>query len=168
MNIEINKNDKIFLDTNILVFLFSPSFVISKEWQISKYSQIFLKLVEQKNEIYINSHVISEFINLCLRMDFNKNYNKGNCKNYKKDYRKSDDYKDTMKIILSQLKKILKLVRVINDDLSSFNIFNEYQKNIELDFNDLIISKTTMNNNLILLSDDNDFDDYKGVKRFKI
>jgi len=166
--IQINRNDKFFVDTNILIFLFSPSFVTSEEWQISKYSQIFSKLVEQENEIYINSHVISEFINLCLRMDYNKNFNKDNNKNFKKDYRKSEDYKNTMKIILSELKKILKLVIIINDDLVKFDIFDEYQKNIELDFNDLIIAHTTIKNSLMLLSDDNDFDNYTGIKRFKI
>jgi len=164
--IQIDPNEKIFLDTNILVFLFSPAFVDSKKWQIEKYNQIVSRLLSSGNKMYINSHVVSEFINLCLRMDFNKNFNKDKNKNFKNDYRKSADYTNTLGIILSELKKILDITSTVNDDFVSFDILSECKCNQQLDFNDLVIARTVINNNFSLLSDDTDFDYYQGIKKF--
>lgn len=162
--IKVDPEEKVFLDTNILIFLFSPSFVTSASWQIDKYSQIFAKLVENKNEMYINSLVVSEFINRCLRIDFDKNYNNDN-KDFKRDYRQSSEYEQTLKVILNELKKILALTITIDDDFSSFNVISEFKNNSQLDFNDLIIARTVINNGFSLLSDDQDFDHYEGIKK---
>ena len=172
MNIEnlikIDSEEKIFLDTNILVFLFSPSFVNSKEWQIEKYNQIVSKLLLDGNKMYINSHVVSEFINVCLRIDFDKNFNTNKDKNFKKDYRISTNYGNTLSIILSELKKILKITSTINDDFVSFDILSECTCHQQLDFNDLIIARTVINNDFLLLSDDKDFNNYDGLKTIKL
>ncbi len=172
MNIEslinINKDEKVFLDTNILIFLFSPSFVYSEEWQINKYNQIVSKLLDNGNMMYINSHVVSEFINRCLRIDFDKNFNQNKDKNFKNDYRKSSDYDHALRIILAELKKILSITSTVNDDFVSFDILLEYKNNAQLDFNDLIIARTVINNNLMLLSDDRDFNNFKGLNKVNL
>lgn len=156
--------DKIFIDTNILIFLFSPTFVESEKWQIDKYSEIFLNLIENKNKLYINSVVISEFINQCLRIDFNKHYNTSGTKDFKRNYRKSDEYKNTLRIILNQLKKILKKTIKIDDNFSKFDTIEEYKISINIDFNDLIIAKTVIDNDFKLLTNDGDFKDYPNIQ----
>lgn len=138
----INDSDKVFIDTNILIFLFSPSYVHSKSSQISKYSAVFASLLEKKCDLYINSHVVSEFINRCLRIDFDNNFNKNKDKNYKEDYRGSSDYLTTIEIVLKELKKFLKLAKHINDDFVSFDISLAYKTTKESDFNDLLIAET--------------------------
>lgn len=158
------KQDEVFIDTNILVFLFSPSFIPTKEWQYSKYSPILTELIENKNKLYINSHVVSEFINSCLRRDFNENFNQDGSKDYKKDYRNSPEYDETLRLTLNQLKKILKKTIQIDDNFSSFEILEEYKKNTNMDFNDLIIAKSTVLNNLKLLTDDKDMSKYPNIK----
>lgn len=43
---KISSEDRVFIDTNILIFLFSPDFVSSKEYQIDRYSKVFEMLVQ--------------------------------------------------------------------------------------------------------------------------
>lgn len=154
---KIESTDKVFIDTNILIFLFSPSYVKSTTDQVDKYSAIFAKLIENKCNLYINSHVVSEFINRCLRIDFENNFNINGDKKYKTDYRGSEEYLKTIKIVLKQLKKLLKSVSHINDDFESFDISSAYEATKENDFNDLIIADTVLKNDLKLLTDDKDF-----------
>lgn len=161
----IRKEDQVFIDTNILIFLFSPSSIIkSPTYQIKKYSAVFTKLIENKCNLYVNSHVVSEFINRCLRDDFNNNFNINMDKDYKKDYRGSNEYKKTIKIVLKQLKKFLSTTNHINDDFESFDITKAYETTVESDFNDLIIADTVKKNNLKLLTDDNDFKTSLGIE----
>lgn len=162
---KIVKDDKVFIDTNILIFLFSPDFVSSREYQVDKYSNIYAKLIENQCKLYINSHVVSEFINKCLRIDFNKNFqNEERTKEFKKDYRGSSQYKETLSTILHELNKFMSLnVSQIDDDFSNFDINREYIENDNSDFNDLIIARNVINNNLKLLSDDADFFSYKEI-----
>ncbi len=150
----IEESDNVFIDTNILIFLFSPSFVNSREFQVEKYSSIMSLLIQKKCKLFINELVVSEFINRCMRIDFERNFNKNNDKNFKRDYRKSQEYKDTLKIVINELNKFLKFSKQINDDFINFEI----SENIEADFNDLIIADTVKKNNLKLLSDDGDYE----------
>lgn len=160
----IRKEDQVFIDTNILIFLFSPSSIIkSPTYQIKKYSAVFTKLIENKCNLYVNSHVVSEFINRCLRDDFNNNFNINGDKNYKKDYRGSGDYEKTIKIVLKQLKKFLEKSNHINDNFELFDISKAYESTKESDFNDLIIADTVKKNNFKLLTDDTDFKTTLGI-----
>lgn len=153
-SVYIEESDNVFIDTNILIFLFSPSFVNSREFQVEKYSSIMSLLIQKKCKLFINELVVSEFINRCMRIDFERNFNKNNDKNFKRDYRKSQEYKDTLKIVINELNKFLKFSKQINDDFINFEI----SENIEADFNDLIIADTVKKNNLKLLSDDGDYE----------
>lgn len=160
----IKKEDRVFVDTNILIFLFSPSSIIkSSTHQIQKYSAVFAKLLENKCDLYVNSHVVSEFINRCLRDDFNSNFNINGDKDYKKDYRGSVEYNTTIRIVLKQLKKFMATSKHINDDFESFDLSKAYDTTSESDFNDLIIADTVKKNNLKLLTDDNDFKTSMGI-----
>lgn len=154
---KISAEDQVFIDTNILIFLFAPSFSNSKKYQVDKYSAIFEKLVEKKSTLYINATVISEFINRCMRLDFNHNFNADQSKDFKKDYRPSSEYQKTLDIVLKQLNKFLKRAKQINDNFESFNIISEITSNQQSDFNDLVIADTVRKNNFKLLSDDGDF-----------
>lgn len=163
---KINSNDNVFLDTNILIFLFSPSFVSSKEYQVDTYSKIFEKLIENNSAMYINSIVISEFLNRCLRIDFNKNFqNNSNTKDYKIDYRGSVEYQKTLATLLKELNKMFNVFKIkqLDDRFSNFDTITEFKNSTELDFNDLIIARNVIDNGFKLLSDDGDFDNYEGI-----
>lgn len=162
---KINKNDCVFIDTNILIFLFSPDFVKSQDYQIDKYSSIYAKLVENNCKLFINSHIVSEFINRCLRIDFEKNVqDTSRSKKFKTDYRGTSAYKKTLTIILKELKKFMSInVTQINDNFKNFDIQKECKISNSLDFNDLIITRNVIDNKLKLLSDDQDFHNYPEI-----
>ena len=155
-----SKNEKVFIDTNILIYLFSPGFVSSNEKYIEQYSEILDILLQNDAKLYISSVVVSEFINRILRIDYEKN--KDVYPNFKQDYRKSEKYKETLRLILKELKKILKISNKINDAFDDFDLLLWYQRdtNQNLDFNDLQIAFIVENNNLKLLSNDSDFDNF--------
>ncbi len=155
----IDKEDRVFIDTNILIFLFSPDFVSSHEYQVDKYSKILELLLMNNNELYINSLVISEYINRCLRIDFEKNFqDKNRTKDFKRDYRDSERYTQTLRLIKKSLKKFLKQnVKQINDGFEEIDILEELNHLDKLDFNDLMIVKSIETYGLKLLSDDGDF-----------
>ena len=157
---KISENEKVFIDTNILIYLFSPDFVSSNEAFIEKYSNIFDILLQKNAQFYISSVVVSEFINRILRIGYEKN--KEIYPDFKRDYRKSEEYKETLKLILNELKKILKISQKINDDFGDFNVLSWYKKdaNQDLDFNDLHIAFCIKKNNLKLLSNDGDFENF--------
>ncbi len=162
---KINSDDKVFIDANILIFLFSPDFVHSKKSQIDRYSSIFEKSIEEKCEIYINSHVISEFINTCLRIDFKKHFkDEKDLKDFKKDYRNTKRHDETLNLIMAKLKDFSKLnVIQLDDKFSDFDIQDNYKNNKESDFNDLIIAYNVNKYNLKLLSDDKDFNNNHNI-----
>jgi len=157
---KISETDKVFIDANILIYLFSPDFVSSKERHIEQYSKILEILLQKNAQLYISSIVISEFINRVLRIDYEKN--KDTYPDYKRDYRKSEEYKETLKLVLKELKKILKISCQINDEFSEFDILNWHQKdnNQDLDFNDLHIAFIVKKNDFKLLSNDMDFENF--------
>jgi predicted nucleic acid-binding protein len=157
---KISKQEKVFIDTNILIYLFSPDFVSSNEKYIEQYSKILEMLLENKAQIYISSIVVSEFINRILRIDYEKN--KEIYPDFKKDYRKSEEYKNTLKLVLKQLRKIFKISHKIEDNFIEFDVLDWYKKdsNQDLDFNDLHIAFIVEKNGLKLLSNDSDFENF--------
>ena len=157
---QIQKNEKVFIDTNVLIYLFSPDFVSTNQKQIDEYSQILDILLQKEANIYISSVVISEFINRILRINYKKNIDK--YPDFKKDYRNSNEYKNSLNLILKQLKKILQISIKIDDNFSEFEILEWYKKdiNMDLDFNDLIISFIVENYKFKLLTNDKDFEKF--------
>jgi len=165
-NYTFTENDKIFIDTNIWVFLFSPSFIDSAEWQIEKYSTIFSNLIESNAKIFISGTVISEFINLCLKTDFNKSFNRDGTKNYKRDYRGSSNYNETYSIIINEVKRIFAIpnITLVNDEFSSMYVEELLSQYRQSDFNDLIIYHISQEYNLKVLTNDGDFSDFENIQ----
>jgi predicted nucleic acid-binding protein len=154
------KNKNILIDTNIWIFLFSPSFIPTTRNQnkIDKYDNLFNSLIEDNNFLF-NSLIISEFINRCLRIDF-QSRTEFKDKNFKTDYRNSNEYKESLKLILSQVKKIYKVAKPVNDDFTQYNI-KEFKE--DLDFNDSIILFQSLKDDLLILTDDKDFQKYTNI-----
>lgn len=69
MSYEPKADDKIFLDTNIWLYLFCPIGNYKNEI-IDQYSTVFYKILKSGCRIYTTSLVISEFFNTYCRIDF--------------------------------------------------------------------------------------------------
>jgi len=156
----ISSNDKILIDTNILIYIFCPLYSQKFESKIDTYSTILQEIQKQNSKILLSSIVVSEFINRWLRLDFDKNIqDKEHSKNFKKDYRGTDRYNRVLKQILKQIEKLYVNYNIenINDSFDKFDIISSYEDKNN-DFNDLLLAYISSSNNLKILTDDNDFD----------
>lgn len=156
--------EKLFFDTNIWYFIYGPRPVKPRPDEIvsrNQYSNAFKKIQENKCFIYIDTLIISEFVNAFAK-DMWKRYNwnlpEGSKLNYK-DYRRTQEFKKIVKIIISETKKIFKDATKCNLDFESmdFNsLFLEYEK-CSLDLNDVIYNDLCGIKGFTLVTHDKDF-----------
>lgn len=154
----INNKDNIFIDANVLIFILYPT---NRPYKYSQYINIISTLQQQQCQMFINSLVVSEFINVILRLDFNilRQQNSQAYRNFKRDYRNTQNYIDTLRFAITELDKFCKMYNVAhtNDDFDKVNITSLYANGYEFDFNDLIIAESVRSNGFKLLTDDRDF-----------
>ncbi len=144
------KGKGIFFDANILIYLFWPTGQYDYE---NEYASIFKKLLQQKNNLYIDFLVMSEVINCVARTEYKKQASKQKFKEFKysEDGKKvfNDIYIIVKDTILEQFGVILK--QFDKQEIVSYLVVDE------LDFVDKAIVKHCKENNLILLTNDKDF-----------
>ena len=157
----INFSTELFFDTNIWLFLFGQLAGHKKDRQ-KEYSKLFEKALQKKCPIFITSMIISEFANVILRDEFKKwsrDSNKINLK-YKDDFVGTEAYKEKVKAVKIQLNKILSLPNIVKqpDSFNSLSLENVLSDFGTADFNDAYINEIVNNRNLILVTDDGDFE----------
>ena len=149
---QTQSGDKFLFDTNIWFYIYY-SMGYKNEKKISKYSGFYKSILNK--EIFITSQIVSEFINQCLRYDYNDINN--NYKNFK-DYRNSADGKKSMSIIKPVIiNKILINCKKLNDTITINQLISMTEKSIEVDFNDILSVEQTKQEQLKIVTDDSDF-----------
>ena len=150
--------DVLLFDTNIWFFIYGPQ--KPKDSKVSIYSNALKHILAANSQIYIDTLIISEFINTYSRREFqiiqeikNKPYTDF------KSFRKSKDFTDISKKISETVKQILKNCRLTKiefelDDM--VRLLTEYAIG-NSDFNDQIIVDICRKNKLKLVTDDGDF-----------
>lgn len=154
------QTDKVLIDTNVLLKLFYP---LSFDTKSDEYETLFASLIKAKTHLIISSIQISEFINRCIRIQFNlyKDSLHNNNLEFKKDYRSTRDYKEKMNAILDIVKTdILKNFIFIDDGFSNMKIEKIFLYGFSYDFNDSLIVEIVRQNKAILITDDADFANY--------
>jgi len=140
----------IFVDANVLIYLFWPTGQHSFE---SNYARVFRNLLRQGNNLYVDFLVISEVVNRVLRIE----HQKLNSDQKFKDFRNSQDGKDVISdIYLIVQSDILSSFKIIGksfnkSDIEGFLIVDQ------LDFVDKATVAICAENNLVLLTNDRDF-----------
>lgn len=145
-------SDRLFLDTNIWLFIYGPS---STNSRVEVYSQVFKSILEAKCKIFIDALIVSEFINRYARIKQGLVAPKTNFK----DFRKSKEFKSIALSIASDTSRVLAHCCQIDSGFESVdmdNVLQVYKEGFS-DFNDQIVSSLCNNKNLILLTDDGDF-----------
>lgn len=146
---QLNGRD-IFLDANILIYLFWPTGQYHFE---QNYARVFRNLLRQQNNLFVDFLMISEVINRILRIE----HKKINPTQKFKDFRNSQDGIDAINDIY---------IIVKNEILNRFNILGKVfdKQDIELfltiddlDFVDKATVKLCKENTLVLLTNDKDF-----------
>lgn len=93
------KDQKIVLDTNILINLFYPINFSNRD----VCDELYARILKNGSKLLITSIQLSEFINRCIRFEYNQ-YRAGigdSSLDYKKNYRSTEDYNEKMNAILS-------------------------------------------------------------------
>lgn len=151
-------DQRFILDTNVLIKLLYPA--MSQE-NSEPYENLYKSIIATNAKLIISSVQISEFINRCIRFQFNlwKEEQDGSIDtDFKSGYRNSDDYRESMNAILDIIKDdILSRSTCIDDQFSKMNTDNLYQYGFSYDFNDSLIAEIARLNNAILITDDRDF-----------
>lgn len=91
--------DTITFDTNILIKLLYPAM---NDANMRVYENLYAKVLQEKSKLIISSIQISEFINRCIRFQFQlyQKVQNDTTIEFKKDYRDTDDYRASMEAIL--------------------------------------------------------------------
>jgi len=152
-------NNKYFLDTCVLLFIFSSLVTTPQHLQVkvAKYSQALNSIINSQGGIFTSIIVLSEYINRSARETY-QTFFKSKYPNYK-DYRKSQDFIPYAKIIENELENILKTLKVINHKnikKELIDLIKDYGSGNK-DFNDQLIAELCEDNNIHLITDDKDF-----------
>jgi len=140
----------IFLDANILIYLFWPTGQHNFE---QNYARVFSDLLRQKNNLFVDFLVISEVINRVVRIE----HQKINPTQRFKDFRNSPDGQEVLSDIYMIVKNdILDRFSIIGKAFSKQDIENSLVVD-ELDFADKGIAQICRENVLVLLTNDKDF-----------
>ncbi len=148
---QLNGRD-VFLDANILIYLFWPT---GQHLFENNYACVFSHLLRQNNKLYVDFLVISEVINRVVRIE----HQKLNPAQKFKEFRNSQEGQDTLKDIYLIVKdEILSKLNVIGKAFNKQEIENSLIVD-KLDFVDKAIVTLCKKNTLVLLTNDKDFKD---------
>lgn len=143
------QESKIFVDTNILIYIFWPT----NSYNEKVYSKALSGLLKQGNKLYINFLVISEAINRMIRIEYSKNSYFTNFK----DYRDSKDGKQALEDIYTIIKDdILNRFKIIDKGFNKEEI-EKFLIVEDIDIIDNAIVNVCKENDMILLTHDGDF-----------
>jgi|SRR5690606_7317448 len=144
------KDRAVFLDANILIYLFWPT---GQHHFEKNYARVFKSLLKQKNKMLVDFLIISEVINRVIRIE----HQKINPNQRFKDFRNSQEGKEALNDIYLIIKyDVLNQFEVIGKAFDKQDIENKLIID-ELDFVDKAIVELCQEHNLVLLTNDKDF-----------
>lgn len=152
------QNDKLFFDANIWIYLFYPVGNYKRDI-IKKYDGFFKKILEVNTSIFISSLILSEFVNTCVRLEFNdlRRKNPEKYKDFKKDFRITEEYKKLMTDIKLIVGKILKISKRMDDEFVSIDLEKVFTDMNKADFNDKYYQELLRDKNIKVVTNDYDF-----------
>lgn len=140
----------VFLDANILIYLFWPT---GQQFFEQNYARVFGNLLRQNNKLCVDFLVISEVINRVIRIE----HQKINPVQKFKDFRNSQEGQEALKdIYLIIQNNVLSRFDIIGKTFSKQDIENSLIVD-ELDFVDKATVALCKENALVLLTNDKDF-----------
>ena len=153
------KDQKIVLDTNILINLFYPINFSNRD----VCDELYARILKNGSKLLITSIQLSEFINLCIRFEYNQ-YRAGigdSSLDYKKNYRSTEDYNEKMNAILSIVRSdIVKNFQFVDDGFSRMQPDEIFIYGFSYDFNDALLAAFVKEQDAILVTNDYDFINY--------
>lgn len=157
-NYTVGSNEEFFFDTNVWMFLFAP-LAGAKQNKQKAYSKLLGEIVSRGATIWINSQVVAEYINRCLRMEFaewkNRTHSYG--ADFKHDFRLTSDYASTLQDTKSQVLAILQKSTKYPDDFHTVDIDAIISSmGQSFDYGDAVIVDLCKRKKFKLVTDDSD------------
>lgn len=157
-------SDVILMDTNILIDLFYP---MNPEKNVKDISDLYQRMLKAKSKMIITSIQVSEFVNKCIRFQFDLYKSHcPECVRFKQDYRNTDDYTQSMAMIVQLLKnEWMQKMTFVDDKFSELSFDKILNFKISYDFNDAILFEIAKKYNAIIITNDADIINYdvKGI-----
>lgn len=141
------------------MFLFSP-ISGANAFQQRVYSNLLKSIQSSRATVYINSLVVSEYMNRSLRLNYNvwkgQELAAGNrFVEYKKDFRATEDFENAHQAASAEMSDILSIAHRRPDDFNALNM-DAIIRAKGMDFNDAYYAQFCKLNRLILVTDDKD------------
>ena len=146
--------DKLFLDTNIWLYLYGPA--KPRSYWRTIYESVFNRMLRAKSRIYIDVLVVSEFINAYARLKWR---DASSYPNTFKTFRSSSDFKTVAQNIATHIQQIIKHCARIESGFTTLpmnDLLDDYISG-DSDFNDQVITEICKNNGFTLITNDGDF-----------
>lgn len=140
----------VFLDANVLIYLFWPTGSLS--WE-NTYATAFARLLRQQNKLCVDLLVISEVINRAIRSEHVKLQPALKFKQFRDSQEGKDALEDIYKVVEND---ILNRFHFIGKAFSKEEV-DSFLSVDTLDFVDKAILKICKDNNCVLLTNDKDF-----------
>jgi predicted nucleic acid-binding protein len=150
--------ESFFVDANVWLFLCYPKGNYKRQ-EAEVYSNFIDKARRAGAKFYTSSQVLSEFVNRCLRNDFQLRFkNTSGNKDFKRDFRDTTLYTESLEqTVLPSIKNILKLSHRCPDNFDVCNFDQLLDELRIVDFNDACHLQVARRNNWILITHDGDF-----------
>lgn len=155
---EFAESDTLFVDTNIWLYVYAPQ--APNDWRTRIYSRSLANILTAKSRIFIDTLVLSEFINRYARLAYNLFKAAGSTISFK-EYRQSAQFKPHAIEIEASVRRILKQCQRTESGFSDCDINSLLAKYGEgnSDFNDQLMVELCKNKGFKLITHDSDFRD---------
>ena len=154
---KVTSGDVFFFDNNVWMFLFAPIAGVGGAKQ-KAYSGLLANILTAGATVFMSSLIISEYMNRSLRLRHKQWEERTRRVNtdYKKDYRPTDDFKEAVEIIKTEVRDIMKICMKTPDNFNAISL-NDVFRNIEkCDFNDAYYLEMCKIGKYKLVTDDSD------------
>ncbi len=151
------KSDKLLLDANVWLLLYSPQYR-PDDVRVRTYSSAFRDMGKAKSRIFIDAIVLSEFVNALARFAFQILPPQQKSADFK-SFRRSSRFRPVAKTIAAACRKVLVFCTQIESHFVPLNIdvlLGQYEGGAS-DLNDLLLANLCKSRNLTLGTDDGDF-----------
>lgn len=147
-----------FFDTNILVYLHGP-YVDWTDWRTRIYSKLMSGILSQHGRILIDTIVVTEFINLYIRILHRDLADRGIVSSSYKDFRRTVAFEAIADAAGTDLTGFCRSAEVLETKIDRDQIEQHCGtlKEGSLDFNDLVIADACRRHSLVLVTHDGDF-----------
>jgi len=150
------KEDRLLLDANIWLSIYGP--IACQDYRTELYSAVLKRILASKCLIFIDTTVLSEYINRFARLEYGQMDATLKPSSFK-EFRSSPLFRDVASEVAITVKSILKRAICCNFDFESINmdyLLADFQ-NGKRDFNDNLIIELCKEQDLLLITHDKDF-----------